>query len=57
MTTTAYRLGHLATLIDGMVEGDASVTITGVSSLEEAEDGHIAYMAAPELLAAGESSQ
>ncbi len=56
MTKTAYRLGHLATLIDGMVEGDASVTITGVSNLEEAKEGHIAYLAGLDLLPAGENS-
>ncbi len=55
VTQTAYRLGQLARLVDGMVEGDASVTITGVSSLEDAQDGHIAYLAQPHLRPQGES--
>ena len=57
MTQTAYRLGQLARLVDGMVEGDASVTITGVSSLEDAQDGHIAYLAEAQLLPQGENCE
>jgi len=54
--TVAYPLGQLAALVDGVVEGDGSVTITGVSNLEEAQAGHIAHIAEPHLLPQGEDS-
>lgn len=57
MKTAAYPLGQLATLIDGVVEGDESVTITGVSNLDEVQAGHIAYIAESHLLARGENSE
>ena len=57
MKNAAYPLGQLATLVDGVVEGDGSVTITGVSNLEDARDGHIAYIAEPHLLPRGEKSK
>jgi len=44
VTRIGYRLGHLAMLIDGTLKGDESVTITGVASLEEAQDGHISCL-------------
>ncbi len=49
MTQTIYRLGHLAMLVDGMLDGDESVTITGVASLEEAKHGHISYLSSSEM--------
>jgi len=49
VTQTGYRLGHLAMLVGGMLEGDESVTITGVASLEDAEDGHISYLSDSEM--------
>ncbi len=55
MTQTEYRLGHLAMLVDGMLAGDESVTITGVASLEEAEDGHISYLSDSEMSSQAEN--
>ncbi len=57
MTQTGYHLGHLAMLVDGVLEGDESVTITGVASLEDAEPGHIAYLSDPKLCSDGETSR
>ncbi len=56
MDKIAYPLGQLAALIDGVAEGDGTVTITGVSNLDEAGEGHIAYVAEPHLLPQAENS-
>ncbi len=56
MTHTGYRLGHLAMLVDGMVAGDESVTITGAASLEDAKPGHIAYLSDAEMSSQAENS-
>lgn len=55
MTGVAITLSKLATLIDGQVEGD-EVTITGVSTIDSAEDGQIVFVDRNELLPVGERS-
>jgi UDP-3-O-[3-hydroxymyristoyl] glucosamine N-acyltransferase len=57
MKTAAYPLGQLAVLIEGEVIGDSGLTITGASSLEDAQVGHISYVAGPEALPRGEQSE
>ena len=57
MKTAAYPLGQLATLIEGELIGDGGLTITGASSLEDAQIGHISYIAGPEALDRGEHSE
>lgn len=49
-------LGQLAALLDGSVEGDAAVTISGPGTLESAELGQIVFVEKPELLTMGEQS-
>ncbi len=56
MNGAQFKLGELAELIDGTVLGDSSVTITGVSSVDSASEGHITYVAEPEVLPRGEQS-
>ena len=56
MKTAAYPLGQLAALIEGELIGDGGLTITGASSLEDAQAGHISYVAGPEALPRGEQS-
>ena len=57
VTTTAYPLGQLAMIVDGMLEGDATVTITGVANLEEARQGHIVYLSGSDLVPLAETCQ
>ncbi len=56
MNGAKFALGQLAELIDGKLEGDASVTITGVSSLDDATEGHITYVTEEDVLSLGEQS-
>jgi UDP-3-O-[3-hydroxymyristoyl] glucosamine N-acyltransferase len=51
-----YPLEKLAALVEGEVRGDTSVTITGVSSMEHASEGEIAFVERIELLPKGEAS-
>ena len=37
------NLGDVAKKINGTVEGDSSIEITGVSSIETAKTGHITF--------------
>jgi len=37
------NLGDVAKKINGTVEGDSSIEITGVSSIETAKKGHITF--------------
>lgn len=55
MTGVAITLSKLASLIDGQVEGE-EVTITGVSTIDSAVDGEIAFVDRSELLPVGERS-
>lgn len=57
MKTAAYPLGQLAVLIQGELIGDSGLTITGASSLEDAQAGHISYVAGREVLWRGEQSE
>jgi UDP-3-O-[3-hydroxymyristoyl] glucosamine N-acyltransferase len=50
------HLGKIAALVNGIVEGDAGIMISGPNSLEEAQPGQIAFIDRPELLPAGEES-
>ena len=36
-------VGELAALVQGSVEGDESTTISGISSIEDAQDGDITF--------------
>ncbi|MBW7998184.1 MAG: UDP-3-O-(3-hydroxymyristoyl)glucosamine N-acyltransferase [Candidatus Glassbacteria bacterium] len=42
---TKYSLGEIAGKVNGEVQGDPDVLITGVAGLEEAEDGDISFVA------------
>jgi UDP-3-O-[3-hydroxymyristoyl] glucosamine N-acyltransferase len=57
MKTAAYPLGQLAILVEGQLIGDSGLTITGASSLEDAQAGHISYVADPGALLRGEQSE
>jgi UDP-3-O-[3-hydroxymyristoyl] glucosamine N-acyltransferase len=57
MKTAAYPLGQLAVLIEGELIGDSGLTITGASSLEDAQVGHISYVAGRDALSRGEVSE
>lgn len=39
-----YTLGHIAQLVDGVVEGDSTIPIRGVSGIREAEEGDITFL-------------
>ncbi len=43
-------VGQLAALIDGIVEGDATIRIHGISSIEDAQDGDITFAENDRLL-------
>lgn len=55
-STVSIPLGKLAALVDGIVEGDSSVSILGPGALEAAQEGQIVFVERPELLAVGEES-
>ncbi len=42
-----FTLGELAKLVAADVKGDAGTRVTGVASLEEAEPGHVSFVAHP----------
>jgi UDP-3-O-[3-hydroxymyristoyl] glucosamine N-acyltransferase len=44
-TTTGYTLGLLAELVEGSVEGDATLLISGVAGIREAQPGEITFVA------------
>jgi UDP-3-O-[3-hydroxymyristoyl] glucosamine N-acyltransferase len=50
-------LREIAALVDGDVEGDGDLLISGVGTLDSAGRGHIAFVDAPARLPAGERSQ
>jgi len=43
-------LGQLAALVEGSVEGDETIFIHGISSIEDAQDGDITYAENDKLL-------
>ena len=43
-------VGQLAALIEGAVEGDGSIAIRGISSIEDAQDGDITFAESDKLL-------
>jgi UDP-3-O-[3-hydroxymyristoyl] glucosamine N-acyltransferase len=45
-----YTLGELAALVDGSVEGDPALVITGVAGLQEAQPGEITFVAQKKYL-------
>ncbi len=55
MSERSYPLSQLAEMVRGQVHGD-DVTITGVGSLDQAEDGQIAFVERVELLPLAENS-
>lgn len=54
--TLVIPLGRIAAHVGGQVEGDPDVLISGPSTLEEAQAGHIVFVDRPELLSVGEGS-
>jgi UDP-3-O-[3-hydroxymyristoyl] glucosamine N-acyltransferase len=53
----AYQLGELAKLVDGTLEGDDGIEITGAGTLEQVRAGEIAFVESDDLLHLGEDSQ
>jgi UDP-3-O-[3-hydroxymyristoyl] glucosamine N-acyltransferase len=49
-TLAEHTLGELAALVGGSVEGDPTLLITGVASLEDAQPGEITFVAEPKYL-------
>jgi UDP-3-O-[3-hydroxymyristoyl] glucosamine N-acyltransferase len=49
-TASGHTLGDLAAVVGGTVEGDASLIITGVAGIQEAQNGHITFVAHPRYL-------
>jgi UDP-3-O-[3-hydroxymyristoyl] glucosamine N-acyltransferase len=45
-----HTLGELATAVGGTVEGDAALVITDVAGIQEAQNGHITFVAHPRYL-------
>lgn len=56
MGEAGYRLAELAERVNGELEGDGNITITGVGDLDSAEPGEIVFVDGPRLLPVGESS-
>ena len=50
-------VGQLAALIEGAVEGDGSIAIRGISSIEDAQDGDITFAENDKLLTSAERSR
>jgi UDP-3-O-[3-hydroxymyristoyl] glucosamine N-acyltransferase len=57
LMASAYQLSELAELVDGTLEGDDTIEITGAGTLEHARHGEIAFVESAELLPRGEDSQ
>jgi UDP-3-O-[3-hydroxymyristoyl] glucosamine N-acyltransferase len=53
----AFQLSELAKLVDGTLEGDDDIEITGAGTLDQAQHGDIAFVESAELLPRGEDSQ
>ncbi len=47
---TGHTLGELAALVGGSVEGDATLVITGIAGLQEAQPGEITFVAQQKYL-------
>ncbi|MFW6107909.1 MAG: LpxD N-terminal domain-containing protein, partial [bacterium] len=43
-----FRLGHLAELVGGRVDGDASVEVAGIDGLRHAAPGQLSFVADPQ---------
>lgn len=56
MGNVSIPLGQIAALIEGELQGDAEVAISGAGTLEAAEAGHIVFVDRPEMLPAGVDS-
>ncbi len=50
-------VGQLAALIEGAVEGDSSIAIRGISSIEDAQEGDITFAENDKLLTSAERSR
>ena len=50
-------VGQLAALIEGSVEGDGSIAIRGISSIEDAEDGDVTFAENDKLLSSAGRSR
>ena len=47
MSSLQYKLGELADIVGGKIEGDADVEIDGVAGIREARSGQITFLANP----------
>jgi UDP-3-O-[3-hydroxymyristoyl] glucosamine N-acyltransferase len=47
LSSLSFKLGELAKIVGGDVEGDADVEIVGVAGIREAKDGDITFVANP----------
>ena len=50
MGTTTYTLRELAEMVGGEVEGDETLVITGVASIQDAQPGQITFVGHPKYL-------
>ena len=50
-------VGQLAALIEGAVEGDETIAIRGISSIEDAQDGDITFAENDKLLSSAGRSR
>jgi UDP-3-O-[3-hydroxymyristoyl] glucosamine N-acyltransferase len=54
--TMPFKLGELATVAEGTLEGDAGILISGAAGIHEVGAGEITFLEKPSLLPVGESS-
>ncbi len=47
MSSLCFKLGELAKIVGGNIEGDANVEINGVAGIREAKTGDITFVANP----------
>ncbi|MCX7597410.1 MAG: UDP-3-O-(3-hydroxymyristoyl)glucosamine N-acyltransferase [Armatimonadetes bacterium] len=50
-----FRLAEIARLVDGQLVGDADITITGVGTIEDSDEGDLVLIEDPDLLERGEA--
>ena len=55
MNSLSFKLGELADIVGGKVEGDSAVEIQGVAGIREAKAGDITFIANPKYEAIPES--
>jgi len=54
---TSHTLAELAAMVGGSVDGDATLVITGVAGIRDAQPGEITFVAQPKYLRALKTSQ